>query len=300
MQFGVSERRACKVTGQPRSTQRSSREAPSADGEAPEAFLRRFALEHPRQGYKRAFRAAREAGYQANLKRIHRLWREAGLKVPFKKRGKRRLGRGKVMGAHAPIYENVIWALDFQFDQTANGGVLKLLNVIDEYSRECLASFVARAIDAGGVIAILDGIVAERGAPSYLHSDNGPEFIAHALQAWCDEMGATMYFTEPGQPWMNGRCEAFNSRLRDELLNGELFASVTEARLLSRRYRDGYNLTRAHSSLGYLSPSEFADLPLADQRRVLANSAKRRGWYAKEFFRFPPIQELALVSSAVA
>ena len=186
------------------------------------------------------------------------------------------------------------------FDQSSNGRILKALNVIDEYSRECLASFVSRTIDAKGVIGVLDGIVAERGAPRYLHADNGPEFVAFALQSWCCEMGATMYFTEPGQPWMNGRCEAFNSRLRDEFLNGELFDSVAEARVLHHHYQTDYNRFRPHSSLGYLSPIEFSSLALADQRRVLAKSARRRGWYAKEFFRFPPIHQPALVSSAVA
>jgi len=294
--FGVSERRACKVTGQPRSTQRSSKKEPRDADDVFTDFLKGFALAHPRQGYKKAYRAAREAGYGVNLKRIHRLWQKAGLKVPFKKKRKRSSGHGIAMGAHQPVAPNVTWAMDFQFDQTSDGKVIKLLNIIDEYSRECLTSFADRSINAQGVIAVLDGIVAERGAPKYIRADNGPEFIAHVLETWCKEMEVTMYFIEPGSPWQNGKCESFNSRLRDELLNGELFNSVAEAQLLHDRYREEYNLYRAHSSLGYLSPIEFLNLAVGDQRRVLTSSAKRRGWYAKEFFRSEPTRELTLVS----
>jgi putative transposase len=135
------------------------------------------------------------------LKKVHRLWREAGLKVPFRKRKNRRAGHGVAMGAHHPIDANVTWAMDFQFDATGDGKVLKLLNIIDEYSREYLATLVDRSIDAEGVISALDGIVAERGTPVYIRMDNGPEFISHALERWDKEMGVTLYFIDPGSPF---------------------------------------------------------------------------------------------------
>jgi putative transposase len=175
--------------------------------------------------------------------------------------------------------------MDFQFDQTQDTKVLKLLNIIDEYSREYLATLVDRSIDADGVISALDGIVAERGTPVYIRMDNGPEFISHALSRWATEMGVTLYFIDPGSPWQNGKCESFNSRLRDELLNGELFTSVAEAELLTNQYRETYNHTRAHSSLGYLSPHEFLALDVRAQRMVLTRSAKYRNFYAENHFR---------------
>lgn len=248
-------------------------------------ILRTFALANPRQGYRKAYRAVLEAGYQVNLKRVHRLWREAGLKVPFRKRKNKRAGHGVPMGAHHPIDANATWAMDFQFDQTQDTKVLKLLNIIDEYSREYLATLVDRSIDADGVISALDGIVAERGTPVYIRMDNGPEFISHALSRWATEMGVTLYFIDPGSPWQNGKCESFNSRLRDELLNGELFTSVAEAELLTNQYRETYNHTRAHSSLGYLSPHEFLALDVRAQRMVLTRSAKYRNFYAENHFR---------------
>ncbi len=285
LRFGVSERRVCKVTGQPRSTQRQvPKPKENSDAEIIE-LLRKFALTNPRQGYRKAYRAVLEAGYQVNLKKVHRLWREAGLKVPFRKRKNKRARHGVAMGAHHPIDANVTWAMDFQFDATQDGKVLKLLNIIDEYSREYLTTLVDRSIDAEGVISALDGIVAEHGVPAYVRMDNGPEFISNALERWAKEMGVTLYFIDPGSPWQNGKCESFNSRLRDELLNGELFTSVTEAQLLTNKYRSDYNQTRAHSSLGYLSPHEFLALDVTTQRMVLTRSSKHRGFYAENYFR---------------
>ncbi len=175
--------------------------------------------------------------------------------------------------------------MDFQFDATTDGKALKLLNIIDEYTREYLATLVDRSIDAEGVISALDGIVAERGTPAYIRMDNGPEFISHALERWAKEMSVTLYFIDPGSPWQNGKCESFNSRLRDELLNGELFTSVAEAQILCERYRETYNRTRAHSTLGYLSPHEFLALDVTTQRMVLTRSSKHRGFYAENYFR---------------
>ena len=209
--FGVFERRACKLTGQPRSTQRQvPKPKENVDAKIID-ILRKFALANSRQGYRKAYRAVLEAGYQVNLKKVHRLWREAGLKVPFRKRKNRRAGHGVAMGAHHPIDANVTWAMDFQFDATTDGKILKLLNIIDEYSREYLATLVDRSIDAEGVISGLDGIVAERGTPVYIRMDNGPEFISHALSNWAKEMSVILYFIDPGSPWQNGKCESFGS-----------------------------------------------------------------------------------------
>ena len=158
---------------------------------------------------------------------------------------------------------------------------IKLLNVIDEYSRECLASIAGRSMDARGVVAVLDGLLAERGKPCFIRLDNGPEFIATVLEDWCEEVGVQLYFIEPGSPWLNGKVESFNGRLRDELLNGELFESVAEAQRLLDRWRDEYNKYRPHSFLGYLSPTEFVSLVLPEQRRVL-REAPRMGKCHKE------------------
>ena len=162
---------------------------------------------------------ARRAGWQVNNKRIHRLWRDEGLRVPYRRKKKRLPGIGVAVGAMSPIRPNVVWALDFQFDTTADGRTLKLLNVIDEFTREALAIEVERSIDADGVVAVLDRLAAQRGAPAYVRFDNGPEFIAYAVPDWCRFNGADSLFIDPGSPWQNAWIESFNGRLRDELLN---------------------------------------------------------------------------------
>jgi putative transposase len=248
------------VVGQPRSTQRTKPRPRSQSDEELIEFLKAFALSHPRQGYKRAHRAAIEAGYKVNLKKVHRLWRQAGLKVPFKKKRKPSSQREPAVGIHQPLYPDVTWAMDFQFDETTDAKSIKILNIVDEYTRECLISLPRGSIDSQVVIAALDNLVAERKPPLYLRVDNGPEFISKALELWCEEMGTTRSAIETGSPWQNGKCESFNSRLRDELLNGELFQSITEAQVLHERYRQEYNRFRPHSSLGYLTPEEFKEL----------------------------------------
>lgn len=247
-------------------------------------------------GYKKAYRAVLEEGYVVNIKRVHRLWREAGLKVPFKKKKHTSSKPGRSMGAHSAIFNNVIWAMDFQFDETADHRRLKILNIIDEYSREILVSTAKRSLGSVSLIEILDTLVAERGTPCYIRSDNGPEFIANTIKQWADEMGVEMYYIDPGSPWQNGKCESFNSVLRDELLNGELFGSLLEAEVLLTSYKKTYNRHRPHSSLGYLSPMEFLELPLVDQRRILLESRKRRGYYAREFFKTTHAKKLAMAA----
>ena len=293
--FGVSQRRACKLTGQPRSTQRTLKTTKDLDVEISEV-LKLYGKDNPRRGYKKAFRHLLDQGYAVNIKRVHRLWREAGLKVPYKRKKKPSSRVGSEMGTHQPLYQNVTWAMDFQFDETEDGRIIKILNVIDEYSREALASFADRSIKAVAVIGVLDVIMAIRGAPRYIRCDNDPEFIANDLKQWCDDAGITLYHTDPGSPWQNGRCESFNSRLRDEVLNGELFNNLVEARILLQEFLKDYNLYRPHSSLGYLSPTEFLTLLIPEQRLILTNSTRRKGWMAKGYLQASRQQNLQLVS----
>jgi len=256
--FGVSERRACKVAGQNRSTQRRA-PAPLLDQEQRlRAWLRAFSARHPRWGWRKAGACARKAGFPVNRKRVQRLWRAEGLRVPCRRKKRPPLGIGVQVGAFCPIRPNVVWALDFQFDQTEDAKTLKLLNVIDEFTRECLAIVADRSIDADKVVACLDKLVQERGAPVYVRFDNGPEFIAHAIADWCRFAGTGAVFIDPGCPWQNAWIESFNGRLRDELLNICQFGSLLEARVLLEDWRNVYNYERPHSALGMLSPVEFA------------------------------------------
>ncbi len=199
--FGVSQRRACRVVGQHRSTQRLDPPTPSDEEAELRAFLRAFSKERPRWGWRRAAKAARREGRVVNDKRIQRLWREEGLKVPYRKRKKPHRGIGTAVGAMCPIAPNALWALDFQFDTTVNGRTLKLLNVVDEYTRECPAIVVDRSIDADKVVATLDRLTATRGAPAFVRFDNGPEFIAAAVADWCRFNGVGSVFIDPGSPW---------------------------------------------------------------------------------------------------
>jgi putative transposase len=268
--FGVSERRACRVVGQPRSTQRLEVKVPSDDEQELRRWLREFAKDHPRWGWKRAYQHCRREGHRVNKKRIQRLWRLEGLKVPYRKRKKRLSGIGANVGAMSPICPNAIWALDFQFDQTRDGKVLKLLNVVDIFTRTCLAIEVERSITADDVARVLDQLVAEHGVPAFLRMDNGPEFVAFAIADWCRFNGSATTFIDPGSPWQNGHVESFNSRLRDEFLNGQLFESVLEAKVLLEDWRYEYNHLRLHSSLCYLTPVEFKELWVQQNQQRLS------------------------------
>ena len=270
-QFGVSQCRACRVVGQPRSTQRLKPPVPSDDELALRAWLRDFSKARPRWGWRRAAVGAKKAGWKANHKRIHRLWIEEGLCVPYKKRKKPLRGIGRPMGAFCPIRPNVVWALDFQFDQTSDGRMLKLLNVLDEFTREALATDTERSITADDVVACLDRLAEERGGPPvYVRFDNGPEFIARAVADWCRFNGTGTVFIDPGSPWQNAWVESFNGRLRDELLNIEQFDSLLEAKVLNEDWRIDYNMHRPHSAHGWLTPVEFVEAWLHRQAHQLA------------------------------
>jgi putative transposase len=258
--FGVSERRACRVVGQNRSTQRLDSPLPNDDERELRRWLVAFAREHPRWGWKRAYQHRRREGHRVNKKRVQRLWRLENLKVPYRRRKRPLRGIGAPVGAMSPIVPNAIWALDFQFDETRDGRPLKLLNVEDLFTRECLAIEVTRHCTADDVTTVLDRLSLERGAPAFLRCDHGPEFAAYAIADWCRFHGSATTFIDPGSPWQNGHIESFNSRLRDEFLNGQLFDSLFEAKVLLEDWRREYNRERLHSSLCYLTPVEFREL----------------------------------------
>jgi putative transposase len=256
--LGVSERWACRVVGQHRSTQRYEPNT-AEDDAALRAELRRFSVERSRWGYRRAHHRLREEGWAVNRKRVQRLWREEGLRVPQRKRKRRRLGDSTVpaerLRAERP---NHVWAFDFQFDQIVDGRALKLLNIVDEFTREALVMLVERSIDADTVVATLERLVIERGAPELLRMDNGPEMTAQALKDWCELSKAGTVFIEPGSPWQNPFVESFHSRVRDELLDVEQFSCLAEARVVIGDWREDYNWRRPHSALWMKAPAVFA------------------------------------------
>ena len=254
----VSERRACEVLDQPRSTRRYA--VRERDDEKP-LVQRMHALVrgHPRYGYRRIWALLRDEGWRANRKRVYRLWRKEGLKVPQKQRKRRRLGNSdNGCVRHRAEHIDHVWSYDFVMDQTIDSRPVKLLPIVDEYTRECLCLGVARSIKAADVIETLRQLFAVRGAPRFMRSDNGPEFIAHAVRDWLAASGVETLYIEPGSPWENGCCESFNSRLRDELLNRELFMDLREAKVVVEDYRLDYNHRRPHSALGYQTPASFA------------------------------------------
>ncbi len=264
--FELSERRACRITGQHRSTQQRLPTRGRGD-DALRTELRVFSRGHPRWGYRKAWARLREEGWSVNRKHVQRLWREEGLRVPAQRRKRRRLGTSATpavrLRAERP---NQVWALDFQFDQTADGRVLKLLNVVDEHTREALAIVVARSITADATVAALDQIVADREtAPEYIRCDNGPELTANALRDWCRFAGTGSSYIEPGAPWENPFVESFNGRLRDELLAVEQFDTLLEAQVLIEDWRIEYNTRRPHGSLGWLAPVAYAERWSAEQ-----------------------------------
>jgi transposase InsO family protein len=241
-----------------RSVVRYQAELPSKGRELV-STMHALAKKHPRYGYRRVAALLRADGWRVNTKRVHRLWRLEGLKIPRKVRKKRRLGHdGNGCTRRRAAKSNEVWSYDFVFDQTADGRRLKILPIVDEYTRECLVLLVGRRLGAKDVLGASARAAGERGMPAYLRSDNGPEFIASAVRRWLREGGTQTLYIEPGSPWENAYSESFNSRLRDELLNGELFSSEREAAVLLEQYRRAYNEERPHSSLGYVAPAVFA------------------------------------------
>lgn len=264
--FGVSERRACRVLRQQRSTQRQPPRKATEGEERLVARMLELVRQRPRFGYRRIGVLLRREGWRVNRKRVYRLWRQQGLKVPRKQRKKRRLGSSANRCVRRPAqHKGHVWAWDFLHDRTADGRSLKWFTLVDEYTRECLALEVRRGMTAKAVGEVLAGVVRERGAPLHIRSDNGPEFIAKGIRGWMVKAGLETLSIEPGAPWENGYAESFNSKVRDELLNAEEFTSLVEAQVLAKEWKRDYNQVRPHSSLGYRTPAEYgAMVPRAD------------------------------------
>ena len=257
-EFTISERRACLVLDQPRSCQRYAAKPRDDEGALVKRMLELVRV-RPRFGYRRIAALLRKESWRASATRIYRLWRREGLKVPQKKRKRRRLGKSE-NGCHRrrALHKDHVWCWDFVFDHTTSGSTLKWLSIVDEYTRECLALKVDRSITSEDVIDTLAELFAMRGVPRHIRSDNGPEFIARAIQRWLAQVEVETLYIEPGSPWENGFAESFHSRLRDEFLATEVFESLVAARKLTQAWRDDYNHHRPHSSLGYVTPVEFA------------------------------------------
>ena len=254
-ELGVSERRACRVLGQYRSTQRKVPQTPD-DEVALTADMIELARQYGRYGYRRITKMLRTVGWSVNKKRVERLWRREGLKVPTKqpKRGRLWLNDGSCIRLRAERPDHV-WSYDFVADRTHNGKAYRMLCIIDEFTREALAIRVARRLNSTDVIEALCDLFIVRGIPAHIRSDNGPEFIAAALREWIAAVGAKTAYIEPGSPWETGYVESFNGKLRDELLNGEIFYTLAEAKIVIEQWRRHYNTVRPHSSLGYKPPA---------------------------------------------
>jgi transposase InsO family protein len=207
-----------------------------------------------------------EEGFRVNHKRVQRLWRREGLKVPSRqpKRGRLWLNDGSCVRLR-PLYTDHVWSYDFMMDRTRDGRAFRILNIIDEYSRECLSIDVARKLTSEDVQARLMELFLTRGMPAHIRSDNGPEFVAERVRGWLQRLEVAPLFIEPGSPWENGFCESFNGKLRDELLRGEIFDTLLEAQVLVERWRKHYNQVRPHSALGYRPPAPEARLLAVSQ-----------------------------------
>ncbi len=258
--FGISERRVCRAIEQSRSSQRYIPQIPNRD----EPLTKRIvdlAMRYGRYGYRRITALLQAEGWWVNHKRVERIWRLEGLKVPQKqpKRGRLWLNDGSCMRLR-PDHRNHVWSYDFVLDTTDEGRPFRMLNVIDEYIRECLAIQVGRKLKAGDVQECLTELFCKRGVPEHIRSDNGSEFTARMIRTWLNELGTKTLFIEPGSPWENGYIESFNGKLRDELLNREIFYTLQEAKILIEHWRREYNQVRPHSALGYRPPAPEAVL----------------------------------------
>ena len=259
--FGVSERRACSVIGQHRSTQRKPLKD-NADERRLTADVIELAKQYGRYGYRKVHGLLQQAGWEISLSVIERIWRREGLKVPKKQPKRRRLwlNDGSCIRLR-PQRPGQVWSYDFVEDITHNGREYRMLNIIDEFSRECLAMVPQRRFRSDDVLAVLADLFVEHGPPEHIRSDNGPEFAAKAVREWLGKVGVTTLFIEPGSPWENGYIESFNARLRDELLNGEIFYTLHEVRVITGWWREHYNKIRPHSSLGYRPPTPETIIP---------------------------------------
>ena len=257
----VSERRACSVINQHRSTQRK---VPTGrpDDDALIADIIRLASQYGRYGYRRITALLHSEGWHVNPKRVQRIWRREGLKVPQKqpKRGRLWLNNGSCIRLRA-AYPGHVWSYDFVMDRTHDGKAFRMLTVIDEFTRQSLAIHVDRKLNSESVLECIAELFVKHGPPDHIRSDNGAEFTAHVVRAWLGRIGVKTLFIAPGSPWENGYNESFNGKLRDELLNMEIFYTLKEAKVLIERWRQHYNTIRPHSSLGYKPPAPETILP---------------------------------------
>lgn len=256
----VSERRACRALEQARSTQRYEPVVVEDEAQLTQEVVR-LASKYGRYGYRRVTGLLKNDGWQVNHKRVERIWRAEGLKVPQKqpKKGRLWLNDGSCMRLRAE-YPRHVWSYDFVADRTHDGRAFRMLNIIDEYTRECLAIRVGRSLKTEDVQAVLTELFCVRGVPVHLRSDNGSEFSNQQIRIWLNELGAKTLFIEPGSPWENGYIESFNGKLRDELLNREIFYSLQEAKVIIEQWRKEYNTIRPHSALHYRPPAPEAVL----------------------------------------
>ena len=260
-ELGVSERRACQALGQHRSSQRYVCRVRD-DEHALVADTVALASRFGRYGVRRITQLLRWRGWDVGRTRVERIWRQEGLRVPKRqpKRGRLWLNDGSCV-RRRPKRRNHVWSYDFVADRTHDGRPIRMLTVIDEYTRECLAIEVARRLDSQDVLDVLRDLFVQRGAPHYIRSDNGPELTSKAVREWLERVGVQTLFIEPGSPWANGYNESFNGKLRDELLRREIFYTLQEAKVLIERWRQEYNTIRPHSSLGYRPPAPETVVP---------------------------------------
>ena len=258
----VSERRVCRLLGQPRSTQRRNKKTRDDEDELREEIVR-LACQYGRYGYRRITALLSEQGWKVNHKRVERIWKQEGLKVPRKQPKRRRLwlNDGSCLRLR-PLYRNHVWSYDFVVDRTSDGRPIRMLTVIDEFSRKCLSIHIQRQIKAPEVLYKLSELFITEGIPDHIRSDNGSEFTSRSVRSWLERLGVKTLFIEPGSPWENGYIESFNGKLRDELLNGEIFDTILEAKVITENWRNHYNQKRPHSSLGYRAPAPETILPI--------------------------------------
>lgn len=252
----IRPNRACFLVGLPKSSWHY-RSRPRQENELRKK-IRDLAQQYPRNGYRFIHALLARDGIRVNKKKIRRLWREEGLTIKPKSSKKIRTGATIPMKAE---YPNHVWTYDFIFDQTMDGVTLKILTLTDEFTRQSLALRVAESFTSLDVKDVLQNVIAQRGVPAFIRSDNGSEFIARDLGIWLAVQNISTRFIEPGKPWQNGYAESFHSRLREECLNREVFYSVKHAQVIMESWRSFYNGQRPHSSLGYLTPDEFAEQP---------------------------------------
>jgi putative transposase len=271
----MSERWACRLVNQPRGTQRY-RPTQREDEDPLTKAIIALAKQYGRYGYRRITALLKHAGWQVGKDRVERIWRREGLKVPQKQkpRGRLWLNDGSWVRLR-PAHANHVWSYDFVSTHTHDGRSVRLLNLIDEHTRECLLIRAERRWTSAKVIWALADVMVQKGIPAHIRSDNGPEFVAKDLRQWLVHTGAKTLYIEPGSPWENGYCESFNSKLRDEFLNGEIFYSIKELRVLAERWRVHYNTVRPHSSLGYKPPAPEAWLTETSHGYGKVESKKR-------------------------